>query len=512
MKDKLELFNSSEICKIKREPELKTGSLFLIILFFNISLYSNSFLSEKFTEILFTPSMITDESSDFLNKHFLFKTGGEYFNILRMSHEENDNIIENVDIYKGSLFSKIGIVKGPLGLSLNYSWSNNGFNFNNDEYAGGLKDENYLNKFLLSFWISGENVNFQISGGASGKNRFPQKYKDDSFQYNQPFTSAFQSNQIIYGAILKIKKGCIKSEFKITGEPLFSEIPQIGNVDSEEMKAFPFSLYRNKASFLLNIKSGDVNIVKSGSIDKYSVDSLVSAERNLPLYLDILSYKTNVNIFIKNIEALFAYNILGFNLFGASEYFTYFKMPEGKLNRFNYLLGYKFKRPIDVKFIGENIIGDIPKFDFDFSPFSVWSIFYPKAYRFEDSHIEVTDLGGNIKLSKKWRKVNSTSILLKGSYTKVTLNSIRSEKKIYVFIPVYTDETTLDIINMVGFTGFISLSHNISWKKNNINFKLSQWFPLWNDKNYSQSKKGKSNIKKSIIGGTNIALDYTFSF
>lgn len=501
-----------EIQEIKRRPDRKSGFLFLILLFLSSNIYSTIFLSEKFSELLFAPSFICDESEVFSNQKFLFETGGDYFNIVRMSVKDNTKEVKNMDIFKTSLFSRIGVVKEPFGLSLCYRYKKNGLSFYNEEYEGGLRNENYLNKILLNFWLAGENVEFQISGGMSGKNQFPEKYREDTFEYSQPLTSSLQSNQIIYGAILKIKKGSFKGEFKIAGEPLIAEIAQLGNVNSEEMKQFPFYLYRNSASFLFRYKSKEISITKSGVINKYSTDSLTAKDNVLPFYNDILSYTTNLDFKIRSAEAFFAYSILGLSSYGVSEYYTYFKIPDGTINRFKYSLGYNFKKVIKVSLIGENIIGDIPKIDIDFSPFSVWSIFYPKAYRFEDSHMKMSDFGGSINLNKKWKKINSTSIHLKGSYTQLDVSSRRSEKKIYVLIPVYVNETDLDIISLSGFTGYLSLSHNITLKKSRINLILSQWLPLWSEKNDTQSKSSNSSFKKSIIGGTNIALDYTFSF
>lgn len=488
------------------------GFLFTYLLFLPFYTFGDLYLSDVITDLFISESIVMDKSDNSCLGRFYSNISYRYSNVLRSTTEKNDKEIGSADLFISNLSSDIGILKGPIGITVDYKFNKSSLDVLSDQYVGNFGEDNYLNKILASFHIWGKDVYFQISGGKAISECFPDEEIENALEYNQPLTTGLKSNQIVLGSYFKFNRKPFLFSVHLSAEPVFVENPEMGNINSEELKKFPFFLYRNSIGYEIGLKWKNVEILNSGDINKYSTDSISIEQGSLPFYSNLICYNNMITCKFKSIECLFSFDKLNFDIYGLSDYLKYLKFPEGELKRFKYLIGYNFNKSVKLKIIAENINGILPKGDLDFTPFSVWSIFYPKAYRFENSDFKFLDAGVYFEASKKWNNFNTTDLEFKGSFSQIELKTIRSEKKIYVLIPVYVDDTNLDLIDKYGFTGYLSLKHSLTLQKNKIGIGMSQWLPIWKNRNDIENSIGDSSISKKVFGGTQFMIDYSFKF
>lgn len=443
---------------------------------------------------------------------FKLESDVNYLNTLRYeAKSDTQNVNINISSIENS--ERIYLRKNSVKAIVDYSLSKRKFRYKDKNVEMYLSEKNAVHKVSGMLVLNNENIGIGIIGGLSGSTLFPdyESYKDNS--YVQPISSVLEDNRLILGITSAFKYKKLYGDFEIRGEPEYVDLISVKSLQSGGINNMPLCIYNNRISYTLGAKFKNVTIEKKGSLNYYSSDTLSSSSDTLPFNVDFLDYKSSLNLTFRSFRGEIKYNKVSGDFYGKSQYFTYLKAPDISIRNIQYKVGYSSKKRNSVYLFGEYLKGDLPQGDVDMSPFSSWSILYPMAYRIKNGEFKFNDIGLLGRLKKQWGKINSTSVLLRGSFSRCFAGGYSSEKKIFVLIPLYVNEKKHELINMYGFTGKLELSHTINIGKNELKLNYDQWIPLWNEVSKNVSDNGSnSKTEASVFGGMSLGFSYSFSF
>jgi len=299
--------------------------------------------------------------------------------------------------------------------------------------------------------------------------------------------------------------------------PVQSSATTLVNSNGSNFRTFPLSIIRHSAEAGVELQG---NILYTSTLlgaDYFEDADLLTVKNSMPQDVALVNY----HIVHKGTARLNFTDSLGWRAsgsvaggWGASynfdrDRFTFFEAEAVRFNSVAAEVGARLPGFVTAGGSHYMLEGSSPKGHLKLSALSAWSLFESLDYRYRDALLTYAETGLYVNRRFRGLKFECTP-QINVAYVKTEMTLNRSRKEIVVLLPVYGNETALEVFATPLLLVTPSVSFQARWGSVSINGSLHQILPVVSlQTNASKSEEGiapNPSQDNSITGGTVLSL------